>query len=53
MKTMRQLNRELLGIARRITRDDIRGMDPNPLDLLALKEACDAILDRLAAQREG
>ncbi len=53
MKTMRQLNRDLLYVTRRIIRDDIRGREPDPLDLLALREAVDAILDRLAASREG
>ena len=52
MKTMRQLNRDLTYIARRIIRDDLRGKDPDPLDLLALREVADAIIERLAAGRE-
>jgi hypothetical protein len=53
MTSMRSLNRNLNAIARRIIRDDIRGKDPDPLDLLALRDAADAIIERLAASREG
>lgn len=47
MKSMRELNRYLTDIARRIIRDDIRGKDPNPADLYALKVAVDLIIERL------
>lgn len=49
MKSMRALNRELKNTAERIIRNDTRGGEPDPNDLLALRETVDLLIERLKA----
>ena len=48
MTSMRALNRRLGKFALRIIKAEEKGKDPDPLDLLALKETVDLIIERLS-----
>jgi hypothetical protein len=50
MKSLRSLQRDLKNIAERMIRDEKRGKDPDPADLLALRITVDLIIERLKGE---